>query len=225
VVATGGTGEGNCADWTNGSTGPVGVGVATAGGTSWSGTVGLSHSCGETLRIYCLQVDFTTPLPAPEVPDGGRIAFLSTGQLPGNGAGADALCQGEGAAAFPGRTFFALRANPGAAPSAQLNLDGGAWYRPDGVLLLGPASLASATAPHLEAPLYVHADGGYEGDSTLFAWTGAPAPGAPGDAGTTCAGWTGVGNALTGQPIDAARWFSGAPRGCATAGNLYCFER
>jgi hypothetical protein len=211
----------NCNNY-SGSSGFIGTGLATAGGDLWSSFSTSTHPCSDRLRLLCVQTDFTTQLlPAP-IPDGGRIAFLSFSPvMPSQDP--DAQCQSE---AIGGRRFAALRATPTAPAWAQLSLDGGTWYRPDGVRLMPAASQLASVSPFaLEAPLNLTANGTYVG--ALHAWTGSAAPGASGTSGTTCGGWsTGAGSAMLGDVFDSSpRWFSGGDGGCGSGLQVYCFEK
>jgi hypothetical protein len=120
----------------------------------------------------------------------------------------------------------ALRATPTPAPSAGLVLDGGTWYRLDGVRLMpSDARLASASPIALEAPLNLTPSGNYA--IGVAAWSGSAAAGAPGAAGTTCGGWSSsTGSALLGDVTDSApAWFGGSDGGCGSPQQVYCFEK
>jgi len=59
-------------------------------------------------------------------------------------------------------------------------------------------------------------------------WTGAASASTPGDAGTSCAGWSvGTGAGIVGNALESseASFDTGASQGCGTVQHLYCFEQ
>jgi hypothetical protein len=188
-------------------------------------------ACSSPLPLVCLGNHFRGQLPALSVPDGGRVAFLTSGSFKsGDGgiAAADALCVHEanastGQVKARANRFLALLAVDGGQPFTRFNLDAGPWYRTDGQPVLFSAD--AVTAPAFRMPLLTLADGG---SSTAFApkaVTGAFAP----PFGSDCSSWTsGTGSSLQtayGNPqLMGTDGYNFDLANCSSSMRLYCFE-
>jgi hypothetical protein len=219
VVATGMDG-GNCGNWSQ-ITGNVTAGVATqAAGKLWANS-DTSHLCSEMLPIYCLQADYAASVQPPPIPDGGRLAFMSTGRI-GPSSPPDQLCASEADGGF-----LALRSDDMVAASTRFDLDGGTWYRPDGVQLFATASALATPGPFaLQAPISQTSYLVYQ-TAQRDVWTGSPWPAEPGDAGTTCGAWGTSGfNAIVGNAVESTQaWFDRGQLSCSSSAHVYCFQQ
>ena len=243
VILTGtapdGTAGDNCADFTDPAAN-VSVGNAAAGTNLWT-FEGIFATCKDlSLSVYCFGTDASRPLPAPQPPIPARKAFLSRAAVTGDSgvAGFDAVCSSEAAAAGLPGTYLALVATLEASAASRFDLTGPPWARVDGVVVTAKA--ADLATPSLIAPIDVTADGAYS--TAGQAWTGAFAPGQPGQAGgaaaveTTCGDWTGttanpMGSlgvpALTQTPGQqfAANFFHAFESPCSLPAALYCLQQ
>jgi hypothetical protein len=180
--------------------------------------------CGQRHRLYCFQVDHSTPVvPAPVE---ARLAFVTKAAwLPAGGlAAADALCQKEATDNAVTGTFKAALPTAGASAASRFRMSDGPWKRKDGVLFMNAADLFDDTK-ELAAPLNVDLLGTYYGPDQL--WAGA-APGwtvVPPNTTSTCTDWTSSDPALisTARRAAIARKATFNAR-CKDARQLMCLE-
>jgi hypothetical protein len=228
-VATGALSDGGRADcdgWLIPSTDEAGAGQADSTGPQWQATSLTMNlpPCNQPGSLYCLGTDRSRPV-APEQPDAGRLAFLSspysvtTGGVPA----ANAHCQREASDAGLSGTFFALLGTTTRTLRQGLS---GVWYRLDGV----PFHLGSADTLSLPdypiGTLSLTASSGYvTGQTPVF--TGAPAGSMSIDSASTlhCVNWTQTsGNATIGNAT-TMNWWRAGTAGCSESARLYCLQQ
>jgi hypothetical protein len=139
-------------------------------------------------------------------------------------ASADGACQSHAAAhGLPNSSRFkALRCQ------VPFNLDGGTWYRVDGVPLLARADELDDNPVNWRTALNVRADGGHY-DPINGAWTGGPRPGSCSinRCILTTTPWTSASSSDMGEvgtPTSAFDLFGGSTNTCNVQRALYCFE-
>jgi hypothetical protein len=213
-------GGGDCGGYTGAGT--VDGGWAYSAYPLFTAGIGNDCSSSNTWRLYCLEVDWYSPL-AFDIPSGMRLAFVTQGALDGaqGVVGFDNMCAAEALdAGLPGQFEAFVETTDASAPS-RFAADGGAWRRPDGVVLTKDAqSLLSLTLVP-QATLQQHADGTYDTRYIGDVWTGI--------GGTNCLGWTtndgGVSGAV-GISDDTTYEFGGAyPPACKYQEPVYCLQR
>jgi hypothetical protein len=188
---------------------------------------GGNQTCDTTASILCLEIGGRAPMVVPTRPAGSKLAFVTVGTIVGTASPstADALCNAE---AGGGTAFAAMRvtsSTAGAHAYDAVRLDGGTWYRPDGVRLYVQATdLASAMHQPL-AGISRFLDGGIIA-STELAWTGSQ-PDNGYVASFTCNGWSGSGTTgMTGSPgVAGSSTFQLFQHACTEPHHLYCFEK
>ena len=230
----------NCSDWTSANVGSLAVGTATATKETWSaGFTVDGDPCSNYYPVYCFENDGgMNGVTVPAIPAGGRRAFLSkTTWTPGGGvAAADAVCQGDAAAAGLSNTssFRALLTTSVAATDpTRFNLNGQPWYRLDGVQLVATAAdLGVPAGGNMLTTLNVDAAGNYAGQ--IEVWTGSGQ--SPGSLTSTvnCGDWTSGSPSMMGwyvlannlQPYQSQQlfWASQDDEGCNVALSVYCLE-
>lgn len=175
---------GVCGGWTTDEpTGFAWIGDLGAGPGWW--TAYGSQPCTGSARLLCFGVDEQHDLVVEPVE--GRLAFVSAGYVaPTDGrAVADALCQSEATAAGDDGSFLALMAVPGEAPADRFDLGGAPWVRADGMPVFADGDPFGDT---LATPFVFDA----QGNATTLAigWAGSYGAQDPGDALSSCSGWT-----------------------------------
>ncbi len=244
TVATGFLSDGGVANC-NGWTAPLSIFTVRTSGNGFNYTAGpwwyrfhdpaTPFSCGSRglETIMCVGRDRYAPRPSP-FPPGGRRVFLTTGTYaPGGGrARFDRHCQDEAADAGLSGLFAAMVHVPGSPPLSAAVLDGGTWFRTDGLPLAPTASAYASQAFGVRVPINVSARG-----TPLLAdrvWTGMGAGGPAVDFGPThCNSWNVNSAAAVGvtgvahNPGDAftARTGGAVELPCDQVAHLYCFER
>ncbi|MDB4955753.1 MAG: Flagellar hook-length control protein FliK [Myxococcales bacterium] len=216
------TGGGDCGGFTSTAMNTTG-GITFAGTSAWTSTV--TMICNQSLRLLCFGVDRSVPVIAPIVQ--GRIAFLSTVWMTGSGiVGADARCTTDATAAGLPGTYHALLATSTASATSRFVTTGARWVRPDGVVVVDPASTLATGAAAL-ASINVTAAGSYV--AQFLVDTGASATNVAGTNASTCSDWTSV--ATNQFPSAGIGYESGAPaffyttnRCSDPAARVYCFQ-
>ncbi len=170
--------------------------------------------CGDTAPVYCAHPGSAQALPSLGVPDGGRLVFMGP-LFAGNGGYPTAVqaCQTAGLAARPGRTFRPLLFVDGGIVLPA----GGAWHRPDGVVVFGGRAFLDGGMPLMRVPVHQRADATFALGSD--AWLGS--------ATQNCAGWSAVaGNPPSSFPVhqgyQGPALLGGTP--CNSMARLICLE-
>lgn len=176
-----------CDDWTNAD--PLKAvlsGLPNYGGQSWISST--YPGCADPVSLYCFGVDRYVPIVVPPPPPGSRRLFLTYAPTLGNES-ASGHCYAEAnlyGLANPSN-FVAYQVGT-EHPSQKLNLDGGDWYRLDGIKVL--------TAREVNRP---------DGGPFVFL---APPNVAPGGEQLSSPVW--IGDLFTqpgaGQPLTCANW-------------------
>lgn len=161
----------------------------------------------------------------------GRLVFLTQnarfgGQLGGLDGG-DLLCGAEAADAGLSGRFVAWLSDPTGNPSTRFTRDGGAWIRPDKVVVA--ASWTDLTDTTLQSPITLTARG-TDGGVGLIVWTGTSSVGLPPTTtpNSHCGGWNSSSasgwKGFTG--VTDSTWTSHSPAySCNNGAYLYCFEQ
>jgi hypothetical protein len=161
----------------------------------------------------------------PSIPDGGRLAFVTTNTFSTGGvSAADTFCQNDATSGTPAvhlastRFRALLQTDTDPSPATRFNLDGGNWYRLDGLPLFKSADeLAQMKA--FRVPLSLKSNGQQFDGGSVPVWIGV--------SGQDCTNWSGnmsltarIGRA---EMMGPNSLFVGA-QGCSVPAHLYCFE-
>jgi hypothetical protein len=227
----------HCADMTSASA-PApqsGSGVGSSWGGSGEWTFWGGGACNFSNPIFCMGSDLNGTVTVS--PSSGRKAFISVMPFtPGTGVGAaDQICQNEGAALAPGKTFKAFMGTTSQSPVAHAAGTGTLpWVRPDGVLLANNAADLFNKSIRLLASWSVRSDGTYVlAPYGVAAWIGSADVMMPGTAAENCNNWSSTVSTdfgRIGDPGDtlSSRFspvFYGAQIHCATSLKLYCLQQ
>jgi hypothetical protein len=222
VVATGTSGDGlsaaNCGDWTQPDAGNAVGGVMQNGGPEWQDSALVA--CDLPQSLYCFGIDYDVPL-LPVVPDGGRLAFVSSAVALDGGLGqADSQCQSDANdAGLPG-TYLALLPTLAASAASRFVADAGAWYRVDGIAL---SPTASDLLNHRLVAAFDLTANGTRYDYTVL--TGEQSPSNVGFGSDTCGDWTfDGGSTYAGDTYSTSGWFGSFTMNCAVQMPLYCLQ-
>jgi hypothetical protein len=158
-----------CDDWTDpNALKSVVAGEPNFGSQSW--VAGIYPTCADPVSVYCFGVDRNAPIVVPPPPAGSRRLFLTYYPIAGNHS-ATGQCTAEaiGAGLPNGASFIGYQFGT-QYPSDYLNLDGGDWYRLDGIKVLtrdevlrpdgGPVAFLAAPnvaigGEHLRGPVWM----------------------------------------------------------------------
>lgn len=174
-----------------------------------------SLDCTTSAPVYCAQGGMTAALPTTVgVPDAGRLAFLGPIFSPGTNGYANAVsgCTTAGSGLRPGATFRPMLFMDGGVRFAP----GGAWYRPDGVVVFDGRAFLDGGVPLMKLPVH-------QQNATLFypestTWLGS--------ALADCAGWSSMIGPVGG--FDTARGYEGslnlASLSCISSARLLCLQ-
>jgi|GEM_PF-1639597 len=206
------TGILHCGFWT--STSSITTGGDPRSGTGiWLG-MGGNMSCAADTPIYCFGLGSMHQVPAPEVPPGAKLAFLSSpiGGAPGSATAMDAHCQSEA----PDSGSYRALISEGTLGPADRVTDPGPWFRADGVEVGGRGEL---TSNRFIAPISVSADGFSYSNADV--WTGAMGSFA---VSPNCGNWAGGTNAYGQAAGDSEPFASRIVTGCALTARLFCLQ-
>jgi hypothetical protein len=210
----------NCLGWTDSSTQQSATTVDPTSVWPDSG-MAPTTTCATGLSLQCFGRHWKAIAPPMRVPADARFAFVSVGAFaPDGGIGAaDSLCQAEAADAGlrAASRFVAFLLQDSSPPAARLQLDGGNWYRIDGLpLLLGPGEMMSFPPP-FRVPLGKTAWNTVPANPDPHVWIGMSA--------YDCSGWTGGGQGATGAfNLAGAAGAQHEVLFCVDAHPVYCFE-
>jgi hypothetical protein len=213
------SGSGDASGWT--------VAGSTSGGNASSGSLYWSTNIngGGAARIYCFGVDSSNPIMPPQIPNGGRRAWLSAPIAALTTLdNSDMKCQMEATAKGWTGTFSAALADTTHAIGSRFNVVGQPWYRVDGVKLAATADALFMTGNPTSA-LDRDINGNVIGDTVRL---GAFDTVTPGTDAQTCVNWTSSTAGTTFAWIDGrtAAWsgFNQVTTGCDMTARVVCLE-
>lgn len=229
VVTTGTQASGaignTCLSWGGGGTGSQATyGDSYYGSAKWTAR-GTTGQCATTSdKVYCFGNFDGGLYRAPTVPPGARRAFITTATGSGGTSlqAMDALCAAEAADAGLSGTFLGMRsANSGSAAS-RFNLDGGGWFRTDGVAFYPWAPALASSSEYPKAPLSVTARG--LPTASACVWTGFVLD--PTGIASNCSDWT-LDAGATGYAVaeSAYRLLNSTGFACANDCRFFCLEQ
>jgi hypothetical protein len=221
TLASGAVG-GTCTSWAGG--GPLTYGDAWFTSSGWTEYNTTTNCILGTASIYCFGNFDGGTYRSPAIPPGARRAFITS--VTGNGATStaamDALCAAEAADAGLSGTFLGLRSETTFTAASRFSLDGGGWFRTDGVAYIPWApDLARSAGYYPAATLTTTARGAPVPAGCV--WTGyvyTPA----GLAYTSCSDWTLTGGNGTSGEAHRRNFLTNSSWGCASACRFYCLE-
>ena len=221
----------HCMDWSGRGTATRGlVGASRALWTSYENEIG----CSAGGRLVCLQIDHQSEPPAPVMPPGARLAFLSTPQfLPSTGSeSANDLCAEDAdTAGLPSGNYLALLAQGGMSPGVVF-LDGyveAPLVRGDGVVVLTDTLALLDKDKGLDAAIDLDASGSPVSASDLIA-TGSGHPSVAALAAEeNCDGWNESGGTQfqARSQLTGVNWFAESAVltvPCDVPQRVYCLQ-
>ncbi|MBS1826471.1 MAG: DNRLRE domain-containing protein [Acidobacteria bacterium] len=215
--------------------GPVGATGATgaqglAGAAGAPGATGPTGPTGGTdpqiLTAVCNLLSASTV--TANVPCPAKTIFITNNLFNGNMgglAGADALCQGEAAAAGLSGQYKAWLSTAQSSAAQRLGHWPGPYQLPNGTLVAN--NWADLTDGALSFPIQMAANG-FNVGTPQTVWTGTDAPGA--STGSDCGGWSVGTNAASGTVglyifNNRPGWTNQSSLVCNTSQRLYCVQQ